>query len=118
MKDRLCLPTFRKAWQVLFPGGFSAHSRTAYEKHYSTVASSIPKDRLLYWSVSDGWGPLCKFLDQPIPDTEFPHLNTANALEEGIRSSHLLMAMQYTLRVAQIAAYVSLIWVLRGFLTI
>lgn len=110
MKDRLSLPTFRKAWQFLFKGDFPARSRQAYEEHYSAIASSTPKDRLLYWTVNDGWGPLCQFLDQPIPETSFPHLNTANALEEGMRSSHLLMAMQYALRVTHIAAYASLLW--------
>ncbi|KAM0798917.1 P-loop containing nucleoside triphosphate hydrolase protein [Usnea florida] len=109
MRDRLALPTFRKAWQILFKGGFSAHSHLLYEKHYSAIASSTPKDRLLYWTFNDGWEPLCKFLDQPIPDTPFPHLNTARALEEGMRSSHLLMAMQYALRVTSIAAYATLI---------
>ena len=109
MRDRLALPTFRKAWQILFKGDFSAHGHLLYEKHYSAIASSTPKDRLLYWTFNDGWEPLCKFLDQPIPDTPFPHLNTARALEEGMRSSHLLMAMQYALKVTSIAAYATLI---------
>ena len=118
MKDRLSLPTFRKAWQVLFKGDFSAHGHLFYEKHYRAIASVTPRDRLLFWTVKDGWGPLCKFLDQPIPDTSLPHLNTARALEEGMRSSHLLMAMQYALRVTSIAAYASLIWCLWKFLSI
>lgn len=110
MKNRLSLPTFRKTWQALFKGDFSARSRQCYEEHYSAITSSTPKDRLLYWTVSDGWEPLCEFLDQPIPDTSFPHLNTARAPEEGMRSSHLLMTMQYALRVIHSAAYAALIW--------
>ncbi|KAM0366855.1 hypothetical protein ACHAPK_008335, partial [Fusarium culmorum] len=36
-----------------------------------------PKERLLEWTVQDGWEPLCKFLDKPIPDEPFPHVNKA-----------------------------------------
>jgi hypothetical protein len=25
--------------------------------------------------VAEGWEPLCKFLNKPIPDEPFPHLN-------------------------------------------
>ncbi len=25
--------------------------------------------------MSDGWGPLCKFLDVPVPDVPFPNVN-------------------------------------------
>ncbi|KAJ6131843.1 hypothetical protein N7471_007058 [Penicillium samsonianum] len=110
MEDRLSLPTFRKAWQVLFKGDFSHNSRQCYEEHYSAISSSTPKDRLMYWNVKDGWGPLCEFLDQPIPDTPFPHLNDARALEESMHPSHLLMVMRYAFRVTHIAAYACLIW--------
>ena len=39
----------------------------------------VPKERLLVWDVSDGWEPLCKFLDQPVPIESFPQLNKANS---------------------------------------
>ena len=29
---------------------------------------SIPADRRVVWTATDGWGPLCKMLDVPIPD--------------------------------------------------
>jgi hypothetical protein len=32
-------------------------------------------DRLLVWSVGEGWGPLCEFLELPVPDVPFPHIN-------------------------------------------
>lgn len=40
------------------------------------VRGLVPPDRLLEWSVQEGWEPLCKFLDKPIPDESFPHVNT------------------------------------------
>ncbi|KAM6537998.1 hypothetical protein FALCPG4_003887 [Fusarium falciforme] len=36
-----------------------------------------PKERLLEWSVEDGWEPLCEFLGKPVPDEPFPHENAA-----------------------------------------
>jgi hypothetical protein len=44
------------------------------------IRGLVPQDRLLEWCVEDGWAPLCKFLDKPVPDIEFPH---ANALSTG-----------------------------------
>ena len=46
-----------------------------YQKHYDTVRSIVPEDRLLEYNVKEGWGPLCKFLNLPIPDVPFPHIN-------------------------------------------
>jgi len=39
------------------------------------VISNIDPARLLVMSVADGWEPLCRFLDKPIPETPFPWLN-------------------------------------------
>jgi Sulfotransferase domain len=39
------------------------------------VKNAVPADRLLVWSVKEGWGPLCEFLELPVPEGPFPHLN-------------------------------------------
>ena len=39
------------------------------------VKRTVPADRLLVWSVKEGWGPLCDFLELPIPEEPFPHIN-------------------------------------------
>lgn len=43
------------------------------------IRGLVPKERLLEWTVEDGWGPLCEFLGKPVPkeDEPFPHVNTA-----------------------------------------
>jgi hypothetical protein len=41
------------------------------------IRGLVPRDRLLEWTVEDGWEPLCEFLDKPVPDEPFPHVNTA-----------------------------------------
>lgn len=36
----------------------------------------VPPERLLEYRVQDGWEPLCKFLDVPVPrDMPFPNVN-------------------------------------------
>jgi uncharacterized protein YndB with AHSA1/START domain len=47
-----------------------------FEEHYAAVRAAVPADRLLEWSVADGWGPICGALGLPVPDEAFPRLNT------------------------------------------
>ena len=46
-----------------------------YHAHYDRVRAAVPPDRLLEYSVKDGWEPLCSFLGVPVPDVPFPHIN-------------------------------------------
>jgi hypothetical protein len=48
----------------------------AYERHNAAVRAAIPPERLLEWQPGDGWEPLCERLGVPVPDEDFPHLNT------------------------------------------
>lgn len=50
-----------------------------YQRHNAYVRATVPKDQLLEYSVKEGWEPLCKFLEKPIPDEEFPRENVALA---------------------------------------
>ena len=46
-----------------------------YERHNEQVRRNAPADRLLDWRATDGWEPLCRALDLPVPDEPFPHSN-------------------------------------------
>lgn len=48
----------------------------AFRKRTEDVRAAIPAERLLVFDVAQGWEPLCRFLDVPVPDTPFPHHNT------------------------------------------
>jgi len=43
--------------------------------HNEQVKRTVPPERLLVWEVSDGWEPLCEFLEVDIPDQPLPHAN-------------------------------------------
>jgi hypothetical protein len=44
----------------------------AYRRNNQKVRDTIPAHRLLVFNVAEGWGPLCRFLEVPMPDTPFP----------------------------------------------
>ncbi|WP_018680501.1 sulfotransferase family protein [Actinokineospora enzanensis] len=46
-----------------------------FEAHNAEVRAAVPADRLLAYTVGQGWEPLCEFLEVPVPDEPFPHLN-------------------------------------------
>ncbi|MFF5106894.1 sulfotransferase family protein [Streptomyces sp. NPDC000134] len=57
----------------------------AFDRHIAEVKAGVPADRLLVFQVSEGWGPLCEFLEVPVPDEEFPHVNEADGFHERAR---------------------------------
>ncbi len=57
-------------------------ARRAYRDHYAIVRRVTPKSRLLEYQLTDGWRPLCDFLDKPVPDVPFPRVNDSEALQE------------------------------------
>ena len=60
-----------------FHGDFSDESvLAAFNRHVATVKREIPAERLLVFDVAEGWEPLCKFLDVPVPATPFPRSNS------------------------------------------
>ncbi len=46
-----------------------------FKDHIAEVQATIPPERLLTFEAKDGWKPLCKFLDKPVPNEPFPHIN-------------------------------------------
>ncbi|XP_039252920.2 uncharacterized protein LOC120330140 isoform X1 [Styela clava] len=53
--------------------------KQAFRRHNAYVKSVIPEEKLLIYSVSEGWEPLCKFLDKAVPLKEFPFENKAGS---------------------------------------
>ncbi|KAI1865718.1 hypothetical protein JX265_008041 [Neoarthrinium moseri] len=47
------------------------------EAHNKMVIDLVPKEKLLIMRLEDGWEPICKFLNKPIPDEPFPRVNDA-----------------------------------------
>lgn len=56
-----------------------------YERHVAEVKASVPPDKLLVFSVDQGWKPLCDFLELPVPSTPFPKVNDRDKFRRLIR---------------------------------
>jgi Sulfotransferase domain len=53
-----------------------ADCMAVFERHNAEVLEHVTADRLLVFDVSEGWEPLCRFLECPVPAAQpFPHLN-------------------------------------------
>lgn len=79
------IKVIRKAGLFLYDLHTAAHGKwdketllPFYHAHNEKVKATIPKEQLLIFSPKDGWEPLCKFLDKPIPDVPYPHLNAGS----------------------------------------
>ena len=52
--------------------------------HTERVKEAIPAERLLVWEVTDGWGPLCEFLEVEVPAEPLPHANDRDTFLERV----------------------------------
>ncbi|KAI9204924.1 uncharacterized protein BJ171DRAFT_504095 [Polychytrium aggregatum] len=49
--------------------------KRVFSEHIESVKQHVPPSKLLVFSVSEGWEPLCKFLEVPVPNVPFPRVN-------------------------------------------
>ncbi|KAL6880772.1 P-loop containing nucleoside triphosphate hydrolase protein [Trichoderma novae-zelandiae] len=69
-------PMLAKFFEAFFEGDFPNRGKDVFRKHYEHVRSLVPKERLLEYKVTDGWGPLCEFLGDAVPKgCSFPNVN-------------------------------------------
>lgn len=54
----------------------------AFEAHNAAVRAGVAPERLLEWTVSDGWEPICARLGMAVPDEPFPLTNTTAETRE------------------------------------
>jgi Sulfotransferase domain len=47
-----------------------------YQRHNETVQRVIPPERLLVYDLSQGWDPLCRFLEVGVPNEPIPSANS------------------------------------------
>jgi hypothetical protein len=98
VKPFLFLPSFRAFQQVLdnlikmtsVEEPVKENSIKAFVKHNEDVKNFVPEERLLVYSVKDGWEPLCEFLGVPVPDEPFPWVNVGFSDGEELIKSALL----------------------------
>ena len=79
-------------WDGVFEGRFEdrEHALQVYRDHNAHVKATAPPDQLLVFEAKDGWGPLCDFLNVPVPENDYPHLNDAAQIRRMILAVRVL----------------------------
>lgn len=107
----------RLIWEGTFQGRFEDkdYALSVFNRHNEEVKNYVPPEKLLVYSVKEGWEPLCAFLDVPVPDVPFPHLNDReNFLGNQIRRQARARTVQIAkVAVVAIAAFLLLRGVIR-----
>ncbi len=81
---------------------FEETGKTTFVEHYDGVRKLVPKERLLEYRVGEGWTRLCEFLDQPVPEEEFPRINDTKSFGDRMRVIIQLALLRFLKRVAPV----------------
>ena len=61
-------------------------------------------ERLLVYEISEGWEPLCEFLELPVPaDTPFPRANEGKQMKKAVAAVKILRLLPYLIGIALLA---------------
>ena len=74
-------------WNGIFQGRLedAEFAKDVFNKHNEAVQQHLGPDRLLVYEVSQGWEPLCEFLNVPVPaDIAFPRKNASQDRKKDI----------------------------------
>jgi hypothetical protein len=59
---------------------------SVFNKHNQQVIDTIPAERLLVFEASHGWGPLCDFLEVPVPTEDYPNSNSTEEFQKRFKA--------------------------------
>ncbi|KZT21373.1 hypothetical protein NEOLEDRAFT_1244588 [Neolentinus lepideus HHB14362 ss-1] len=76
----------RRFWVNFFRGRFVSDGKEIFNEHNQLCRDIIPKEQLLEFRVEEGWEPLCKFLEKPIPSAPFPFSNEGKEMAASLDS--------------------------------
>lgn len=93
----------QKLYQYTFLDNHPKLGRQAYLDHNAHVRALAPKGKFLEFNVKQGWGPLCEFLEVPIPDTPFPRVNETKDFREFVSAQQKYAAFTLLSSTATIA---------------
>ena len=73
----------RNTVDAVFGGDIHDHDTLirVYNAHNEAVKAAFGPDRLLVFEAKDGWGPLCAHLGVPVPETDYPRVNSKDELQ-------------------------------------
>lgn len=80
-------PTWQKLVRrmTIWRFGYEDFEEKTLGEHEAHLRKVVPPEKLFWFKPSDGWEPLCKILDVPVPDRPFPHSNKAENADKVFR---------------------------------
>ncbi len=84
---------------ALFQGFFEgrmddrAFMTERFERWNEEVQRTVPPEKLLVYTVAEGWEPLCKFLNVPVPEVPFPRSNDSDSFKRRTKLGNLSKVM-------------------------
>jgi hypothetical protein len=80
------------------------HVIAMFEKHTAEVKRVVPPERLLVFEAKEGWEPLCKFLDVPVPSEPYPRVNDTATFKRRVVAGTALSWLVLLLPIAMVLA--------------
>ncbi|PAA78196.1 hypothetical protein BOX15_Mlig019766g4, partial [Macrostomum lignano] len=112
--DKMIDAVFRREFGDNYNLADSEFMARRFEERNDSIRRVVPSERLLEFRVSDGWAPLCQFLNLPVPDKPFPRLNDRKQVE---RALNIMTAITYVSDALATASCIGLaVWIGRRFL--
>lgn len=74
------------------------------DRHIAEVRAVVPAERLLVWQPTDGWAPLCEFLEVPVPQAPLPRVNDSSMFADRIIEGSMAVLTQWRERHQDLAA--------------
>ncbi|WQF80827.1 hypothetical protein CDEST_05841 [Colletotrichum destructivum] len=82
----------RSRYQV--PSSASEHFNIVIHEDY--LRKVVPKEKLHFYTLGSGWGPLCEILGVPVPAIPFPHCNRGDDIRRTYRNFMFAGAAAWT----------------------
>lgn len=105
----------RKQWVELY-GASEPVTKEHWEKHIAYLKRVVPKDKLIFFDVKEGWEPLCKVLGKDVPDMEFPRINDGQAINNLTKRFIVKGLVRWGGAILTVAVGVGSIWYTKAWL--
>lgn len=90
----LYYPMLKRFFDTFFRGDFPNSGKLVFKEHYAEIVKLVHPDNLLEYSVSEGWEPLCKFLQVQQPKgVDFPTGNNIDNFKARCKKRNRMQAL-------------------------
>ncbi|KAF2245738.1 hypothetical protein BU26DRAFT_522124 [Trematosphaeria pertusa] len=101
-------------WHYLY-GERAPMTAQTYHRHVEWLKGVVPEDKLVFYSVKDGWEPLCKALGKEVPkNMPFPRINDAEAVDKLAKELITKGLMRWAVVFATAGIAVAAFWMSRA----